>query len=195
MDPRSVFVAARRVAAVLVVGVAAALLLFLTGLLLWHSDRPPEIADSSAKQAPDAIGAAVVRAGFHGAEGKKGTERVKAMAEIADQLYLRCRDAIRADHNDDPIAMAQLYGKVVDEGVVKTAEGLSLEERRDILGPIADNLKNAESEWGRLTQQNGLAPGVKVALRESGPCGAHGKCSIDQVVCRIGPIGHIGPAL
>jgi len=157
----------RRVAAGLVAGMAAALLLFLTGWLVWQTTRTPEMASATNQPAPDPLADALGRRGIRTADGKKGVDRVKAMADAANQLHARCRDVVLSGVNDDLIALTQLYGRVVDEGVVKTAEGLSAEERRDILAPIAETLKHAESEWGRLTQQNSLRADVKSALEKA----------------------------
>jgi hypothetical protein len=165
MDPHSS--PRRRVAAGLVAGVAAALLLFLTGWLVWHPGPPSQTSSVAEKPAPDLLAIDLGRLKIDVPEGKKGADRVKAMADAADQLHARCRAAMLTGANNELIKMAQLYGRVVDEGVVKTAEALSLEERREILAPIADNLKNAESEWGRLTQQNGLPADVKAALEKA----------------------------
>ncbi len=170
----------RRVAAGLVAGVAAAMLLFITGWLIWDSLRgeSPEAAPLAVKR-PDKLVADLHRVGIHEPDGKVGPARVKAMAEAAEAL--RSRAAGRPGADEELIALAQLYDRVVEEGVVKTAEGLSADERRDILKTVAEDLERADSEWHRLSQQTGLAPGVKAALEKAAQAARNGNTRLMEL--------------
>jgi len=161
----------RRVAAGLVAGVAAALLLFVTSWLVWYAGHTSaQVAVNATERVPvNPLLAELRRKGVRlpETEPKSPTERVKVMAAAAEQL--RDRAAGRAIGDEELIALAQLYGRVVDEEVVKTAEDLSLspEERREVLEPIARGLHQAESEWKRLTQQNGISEKAVAALNKA----------------------------
>jgi hypothetical protein len=154
----------RRVGAGLVAGVAAALLLFVTGWLVWYTDhRPPTgVARAAGNSADDSLVAELKRLNVTPTEGNNPRERVKAMADAADKVYARAK--LRRNDAADLVALANLYGRVVDEGIVKHAEELSSEERCKVLKPIADRLKEADSEWQRLLQQTDLADNTKEAL-------------------------------
>jgi hypothetical protein len=158
MDPHSS--PRRRVAAGLVAGVAAALLLFITGWLVWAPGQQSAPVAGPVKSPADPLLAELRRYKVNAAETAGPAERVKVMADAAEEL----RGRATGRSGDDLAALARLYSRVVDEGIVKSAEKLSAEERRDLLEPIARSLAEAESEWKRLTQQDGLPDGVKKDL-------------------------------
>jgi hypothetical protein len=172
----------RRVAAGLVAGVAAALLLFITGWLIWDGDQHDSATQARATPAripADKLVADLHRFGIHEPEGKVGPERVTAMAAAAE--VLRTRAAERSGADDELVALAQLYSRVVEEGVVKTAEGLSAADRRAILGSIAADLYRADSEWHRLSQQTGLAPAAKDALAKAALAAHNGHARLREL--------------
>jgi hypothetical protein len=160
----------RRVAAGLVAGVAAALLLFVTGWLVWDATRTPQqvavVAPGKTPPPADPLLAGLDKYKIKLRPGAKTTERIEALDVAADQLRER---AEARPGDEDLIELARLYGDVVNERVVQLAEklageGLSLEDRRKVLQPIAERLARAESQWDRLSQQTGLAVSAKNAL-------------------------------
>jgi hypothetical protein len=153
----------RRVGAGLVAGMAAALLLFITGLLVWNSGGPPSPAHNNRQPpAVESLADALRRQHVALDEFKEPGQRVTAMAGAAEQL--RGRAAGRTASPSEVIALTDLYVRVLDEGVTKPAEGLSAEERRAVLEPIAETLRKAESQWHQLSQQTGLPRDVQKAL-------------------------------
>src|SRR5262249_24066166 len=96
--------------------------------------------------------------------------RVTAMAKAADDLRDLAKENVRAE--DELIALADLYARVINEGIVQPAEGLTPEERHKILEPIARGLKEAHSQWKGLSQQTNLPPRVQKAL-ENAAVAAH----------------------
>ncbi len=155
----------RRTAAGLVAGVAAALLLFVIGWLVWYGGGTPESVVSS--RPPDQLLAELGRSGIHTADGKTGSQRLQALAAAAEQLHAKCQDAARSGAYEELKAMAHLYGRVVDEGIVKTAEELSPAERSAILRSIAKDLGDADSKWRGLATAAALPDSAKLALNRA----------------------------
>jgi hypothetical protein len=169
----------RRVAAGLVAGVAAALLLFVTGWLVWDSGRqPPALAVATPKAPPDRLLADLrslkVRS-VQAAEGTKGLARVQVMAAAAEELR---EQAALNPGDDDLIRLAVLYGRVVNEGVLDTVRELSAEDRRKLPASLGEDLKHADSEWQRLSQKTGLSPRVKDALAKAAESARDGHVSL-----------------
>jgi hypothetical protein len=173
----------RRVAAGLVAGVAAALLLFLTGWLIRDAGRGPAPRDPGSQETPaDRLLADLNRHNIKAIKsvGRKTPpgERLRAMADAAEEL----RDRARA-HGlaaDELIALAQLYGRVVNEEVVKGAEALPAEER-PILKPIAEGLERAYSDWAQKSQQTGLSDPEKKALQECATAAADASAGLKKL--------------
>jgi hypothetical protein len=183
MDPRAS--RRRRVAAGLVAGVAAALLLFLTVWLVQYSNHATPVAFTTERAPGSPLLAEMRRLGVRVPENepKSPTERVKVMADAAEQLRLAAGNPRVSDA--ELIALAQLYGRVVDEEVIKTAEGLASteeKERREVLEPIARDLQQAESEWKRLTQQNGLSSQAKSAIDRAAVAANRGHKRLQELV-------------
>jgi hypothetical protein len=159
----------RRVAAGLVAGVAAALLLFFTGWLIWDATRPaPQVVVSTQRTPPrDPLLVVLDKYGIHISEQPlTPNERIKEMAQAAEDLRKRAGARVLADN--ELSAMAQAYTQVVRDGVVKTAKGLTADElvgedRKAVLA-IAEQLARDDSEWKRLSQQTGLSADAKSAV-------------------------------
>jgi hypothetical protein len=141
-------------------------LLFLTGLLVWHSGSPPQMAHSTAQPAGESLASKLRRYNVSLARTEKPADGVSAMADAAEKLHARGRDTVLTASADDLADLADVYDSVVREGVMKPAEGLSADERRKILQPIAETLREAESQWQQLSQQNGLPKRVQKALEK-----------------------------
>jgi hypothetical protein len=165
MDPRAS--PRRRVAAGLIAGVAAALLLFVTGGLVWLAVHTPPPDDGLPPKVPvDSLAQELRRYKIDPGDSEKPRDRVNAMAAAAEVLSGRAAGQRRPD--EELIAMAQLYSRVVEEGVLRSADGLSAEERREILEPVCKSLEKSQSEWaGMASQQVGLSPQVKEALQKA----------------------------
>jgi hypothetical protein len=162
----------RRVAAGLVAGVAAALLLFFTGWLIWDATRPaPEVVVSTQRTPPrDPLLVVLDKYGIHISEQPlTPNQRIKEMAGAAEDLRKRAGARVLADN--ELSAMAQAYTQVVRDGVVKPAKGLVAdgvvpEDRQAVLA-IADQLARDDSEWKRLSQQTGLSASAQSAVNQA----------------------------
>jgi hypothetical protein len=158
----------RRVAAGLVAGVAAALLLFITGWLVWDASRPESVVAVATEKAPavPTLAAALERYKIKTDETARLSDRVAEMAKAADRLRDLAWEKVRAE--DELIDLADLYARVIREGIVQPAEGLSAEERGVILKPITKSLVAAESQWESLrSQQTNPRPRVQKALENA----------------------------
>jgi hypothetical protein len=170
----------RRVAAGLVAGVAAALLLFVVGWLVWDGDHPsPQVAGTAPKAPADPLLAELRRYKIDAAGTTEPTERVKVMADAADQVCDRA--GAKNSTHEELTALAYLYSRVVHEGIVKSAEGVSAADRRELLEPIASKLAEAESEWHRLALQADLPPSVKTALDRAELAARKGKDKLREL--------------
>jgi hypothetical protein len=178
MDPYSS--PRRRVAAGLIAGVAAALLLFVLGWLVWYGGVDQEVA-SPPRPMPDSLVADLGRYKIHTADGKAGGARVEAMAAAAQQLHARCQDAARNHDYEELTALATLYVRVVDDGVVKTAETLSPEDRRSIPTSIAEDLGKADTQWNQLSQQTGLPERAIKALKLAALAARNGNARLGEL--------------
>jgi hypothetical protein len=175
MDPYSS--PRRRVAAGLVAGVAAALLLFVVGWLVWYGGNEP--GPSPAPRPVDPLVQQLRLYKIEAGETANPSERVKVMAKAADEL--RGRAAARAGVDDELIALADLYTWVVNDGIVKTAEGMSPADCRALPASIVGDLANADSDWRRLSQQTGLSPRVKAALEKAALAAREGKKRLETL--------------
>jgi len=167
LDPRAS--PRRRVGAGLVAGVAAALLLFVTVLLVRYAYHQPQVAMATPKAPPkDRLLADLDRYGIKPVETDGPIARINAMADAADQLYDHGKKDVPAGLPDtEVIALTQLYTRVLEEGILKSAEGVAPEDRTKVLQPIAARLGKANSQWFQLSQQTGLRAGVKTALQNA----------------------------
>jgi hypothetical protein len=178
MDPHSS--PRRRVAAGLVAGVAAALLLFITGWLIWDATHTgPQVPPLNLAKAADPLDRALDKYKIK----PKGDTPIEAMADAAEQLHGL---AAARPADGDLIAIAQLYGDVVNQRVVKLAEklsdeGLSVEERSKVLQPIAKRLAKGDSQWQGLATQTGLADGVKDALLRAALAARNGSKRLEEL--------------
>jgi hypothetical protein len=175
----------RRVGAGIVAGVAASLLLFITSWLAWyswHGDGPKQFAGSTEKQpVTDPLVAELMRRNLKLAKGGTPRERVEAMAGVAGELHARSNALARTAGAEDMELLAQLYGRVVREGIVGRAAVLPDAERRAVLEPIALQLGRAESEAERLAAEEGVPQAAREALRRIALAAREG----DRELCRL----------
>jgi hypothetical protein len=167
----------RRVGAGLVAGLAAAAILFVAGWLVWLTGQTenPALAGGTQRKAPvDTLVADVTNHGLKLAEDGTPRERVEAMAGAADTLFDESRAVARKERDDDIDDLAQLYGRVVRDGLLPRAKSLPPEDRRDVLAPIANRLSEARSEALALRQTEGLEEGARAALDQIAAAAAEG---------------------
>jgi hypothetical protein len=178
----------RRVAAGLVAGVAAALLLFLTGWLVWDATRPGSPMVVSTPKAPprDPVVVALEKLNIRVSENGPPAQRIREFSGAADEL--RTRAGARAATDSELSAMALLYSQVVRDGVIKTAQGIAADgfpgDERDALLRIADQLGKDDSEWKRLSQQTGLSEGAKNAVNRAALAASDAKTQLLELCGR-----------
>jgi hypothetical protein len=160
LDPRDPL--PRRVGAGLVAGIAASLLLFLTGWWILFHLQPPSITNVhtpvAKKPAVDPLVADLMRYNIILARAKTPRERVEAMASVAEELNQRSRQLAKKAPPDDLKLLAGLYGRVVHEGILARAEALPRQDRRPVLEPIASQLEKVESQARQMSEQPDLSP-------------------------------------
>ncbi len=165
----------RRVAAGLVTGVAAALLLFVIGWVVWYGGNQPN--PGPAPKAPvDPLVLELRRLKIDADETTNPSDRVKVMASAAKEL--RGRAGSRAGSDAELTQLAELYTRVVNEGIMKTVEGLSPEERRSLPASIAAEFEEADTDWRRLSQQTGLSGRAIKALEGAALAARNGKAQL-----------------
>jgi hypothetical protein len=83
------------------------------------------------------------------------SERVEALAELADDLHGETEFLAPEANAADLQALASLYGEVIREGIVPRARDLDLpaEERRQLLTRIADHLTEAARTADQRAEQ------------------------------------------
>jgi hypothetical protein len=178
MDPHSS--PRRRVAAGLVAGVAAALLLFVIGWLVWYGDGSAGNPSAVPKAPIDPLALELRRYKIETGDTTNPRDRVKVMANAAEDLRGRAV-SLPPGADDELIALAQLYTRVIDDGVVKTAEGLSSDERHALPGSIADDLGKAVTQWHQLSQQTGLSERAIRALERAALAARNGNARLKEL--------------
>jgi hypothetical protein len=158
----------RRVGAGLVAGVAAALILFVTGWLHWYTRQDdPRVAGGPDKNVvTDTLVADLMGMDFKLAEDGTPRQRVEAMARVADQLHARTRALASAPAQEDMKRLANLYGRVVRQGIVSRAQAVPPGERREVLPPIALRLTEVASDARHLARDAQLPAPVRDALEQ-----------------------------
>jgi hypothetical protein len=91
------------------------------------------------------------------AEHATPRKRVEALAELADALQRESHALSRGDGADELQALARLYGRVIEEGMVPRAREMPARERREVLAPIAARLSKAENEARQLAAKSARA--------------------------------------
>jgi hypothetical protein len=73
-------------------------------------------------------------------------DRLEALTELAVDLYRETGALLVAGDGDDLTALAQMYSRVVRDGVVERARSLDRKERAQVLTPLAERLENMEKQ-------------------------------------------------
>jgi hypothetical protein len=135
--------ARRRIAFVL----AASLLLLAFAFWATHGPHGPFVAKPQ-----DPLLASMMERDLRLASAQTPGERVETLADLADDLQGSTRTLIGAGQPDDLRALAELYKKVVSEGIVVQAQKLLPEERVRLLEGIAKRLSDTADETDKLAK-------------------------------------------
>jgi hypothetical protein len=160
--PRSVTPLPRRLATVfrqprrrvaVAVGVAASLVIILTGWWAWHgTDDAVGTGPTRRLHPADPFLAGLLESDVRLAEAETSRQRIEALADLADNLQAEMCKVVLGAETDDVVELARLYGQVVREGVVVAAKNLPSSQRRLVLDRIADRLARTEREVKDLAQ-------------------------------------------
>jgi hypothetical protein len=135
----------------LAAGLAAALLLAVAGWWAWWApETDPAV---SRPPAADPLLASLLQRYVRLARTDLPRERVEALADLADDLQTRTRTLAPAAAAEDLTALAQLYERVVSDGVVERARALPADQRLNVLPPISERLARAGRQAQELAQE------------------------------------------
>jgi hypothetical protein len=95
------------------------------------------------QSARDPFVAALLDCDLRLAEAEKPAPRVEGLAELAQRLESETRKVLRGAGARDLVELAQLYEKVVRGALLPAAKTLTPEQRRPLLIPVADRLRQA----------------------------------------------------
>jgi hypothetical protein len=142
-------------------GAAAAVILTASGIFLgnalWQAidepEKKPLAKTPKNDQPPPPLVARVVRCDVRLARASTATERVEALADLADQLQGESKALARASGVKELDRLARLYKKVVRQGVIARSRALPAGERVKVLKPIVARLARAEKAALDLARQ------------------------------------------
>jgi hypothetical protein len=168
-------------------GMAAALAVMaggvLLGSILWrslHGNRETTVAAKSEKKADlpamatnaatgtpsSGAGALVDRVmdcDLRLAQAATPRQRVETLADLADALRDEAQALGQASAPEVLDSVAQLYGKVIREGVVQRSRAVPIAQRREVLDPIAARLARTGRAMEGVAQK--VAPAAAMRLR------------------------------
>lgn len=140
---------------------AAALILVAVGLWIARfSHTPVEVVRPPAE---DPLLASLLQRNLRLAAANSPRQRLEALADLADDLNSESQTLMQAASPTDLATLAQLYRKVVQEGIVAQAKALPPAERATALGPIADRLTRVWNDADELADR--LPAGTSRSLR------------------------------
>jgi hypothetical protein len=143
--------------------VAAVVLVSLGSWALWRPRELPVLRAATKAPLPDPFVASLMQRDLRLAVAETGRERLEVLSDLADDLFQETRQVVRGARAEDLDQMAQLYEKVVQEGIVHLSRAPSLRaaDRRQVLAALADRLAQAGREADRLARgapQNAVRP-------------------------------------
>jgi hypothetical protein len=143
----------RPVTWVLRLGGAAALCLLLVWLIL--AGRSPAPSQPVFEESPlaDPLLADLVARDGRLAFATQPRQRLEILADIADDLRAQTQDGALGAPGDELLALAELYKRVVREGILRQAHALPEAERRLVLGPIAARLAATANDVERQIRE------------------------------------------
>jgi hypothetical protein len=153
--PEKAAPAPRRGRLALVLRAAAVLLVACLSLWALRPGPSPPAAGPQQPAAPaggDVLAQAMERH-LKLAEGLPAAERLRVLADLAGDLR---GESLRQAQTPAPAnlpQLARLYRQVLTEGVLPRAGRLPAEQRRQVLRPLADELRRAEGEVQQVARQ------------------------------------------
>jgi hypothetical protein len=119
--------------------------------------RPPTETGPVAHAVPpapaDPLLAGLVRHDLRLAMAATPRERLAILADVADEILDPAGALTAETANSQLEALARLYERVVQEGILRQARTLPPAERRSILSPIAKRLASNAQHMDRLVQK------------------------------------------
>jgi hypothetical protein len=144
----------------LATALAAGLLLFAVGFgALQQSQKEPARPPFS-----QSLTARLVQHDLKLAAATKPSERVKVLANLAEELHTESNALARTASADDLKALSQLYKRVVGEGLVNQATKVSPGERLQVLDPIIHQLEDTANDALELAKT--VSPAAATELQD-----------------------------
>jgi hypothetical protein len=124
-------------------GVAAAILvLVFDGFVLWNPHGPP-VKETKKEAARDPFLASLMERNLRLAEAESPKKRLEALADLADDLQSHTQKLIRQAQAKDLQQLAQLYDRVIREGITQSARDVPPAQRIQVFEPIVNRLTRA----------------------------------------------------
>jgi hypothetical protein len=101
---------------------------------------------------PDPLVAKLLEHDLRLAAAKTPGERLKVLADMAGVLHAETQKLARAADAEDLNVLAKEYRRVVRDGVAARARDVPVEQRRDVLRPVAEHLADASRSAERLAR-------------------------------------------
>jgi len=162
----------RRQWTMLAVGCAAALLLTVCGIWLGnmlsrrlHDGPGPMVVDPGKGKKPPAkpLVAMLLDCDLRLAQAQTAEQQVESLAELAEVLHGETALLAQTGSDTELHALAKLYAKVLDKGLVARAQLVPEGKRKSTLNPIAERLAQASSATAKLAEK--AAPKVVEPLQ------------------------------
>lgn len=128
---------------------AAAAAVFVAAFCAWALLRPApaHIPIALSPRPPrDMLLEQLVERNLALAEAGTPVERVKALADLADDLKDETRSLVHAAPVEELMGLARLYDRVIRQGLAEQARGIAPADRMAVLGPVAGRLARALRE-------------------------------------------------
>jgi hypothetical protein len=131
-------------------GIAALVLIVLAFSGVLKRERNIPVASTSAT---DPLLAKVMERNVMLATADNATKRVQTLSDLADDLDGQTRQLALVAPADDLQTLAKLYDEVLKAGIVKQANEVRLEDRPNVLKPIAERLFTASEQMRRAANE------------------------------------------
>lgn len=132
---------------------AAAMLVLVAGWQALTGRRPGPVVREILPQPPhDQLVEHLVKRDLSLAEAGTAVDRVRALADLAEDLREVTRALVHTARSEDLMDLARLYERVVRQGVAERAKAVTAAERATALGPVADKLRQAGGEFDALAR-------------------------------------------
>lgn len=135
---------------------AASLLIFAFLWWLLYDARQDKLASTFpgkptvTQPAADLLLANLMKRNLELATADKPGRRVEVLADMASDLQDMTKVLAQVEEADDLAALAEMFGHVLDDGLLPRAEALAREERTHVLAPIAERLGKTKQEIDTL---------------------------------------------